>query len=58
MFKSQEQQHYWNCPFQVGSDSKKDEDLAYSTTHQLQEDDILVMGSDGLFDNEYDEEIK
>ena len=58
VFKSQEQQHYWNCPFQVGSDSKKDEDLAYSTTHQLREDDILVMGSDGLFDNEYDEEIK
>ena len=30
---------------------------AYDNFHEIQENDIIVMGSDGLFDNLFDEDI-
>jgi serine/threonine protein phosphatase PrpC len=29
----------------------------YCTEHEIKHDDIIVMGSDGLWDNVFDEEI-
>ena len=55
------QQHYFNCPFQLAyeelakdGDSASDAEL-YDVV--VREGDVVVLGSDGLFDNVFDEEI-
>jgi protein phosphatase PTC7 len=63
--RSQEQQHYFNTPFQLAvapsdmqglvlSDSPES---AETTSFSVQEGDIIVLGTDGLFDNMKDEMI-
>lgn len=63
--RSQEQQHYFNTPFQLAvapsdmqglvlSDSP---DSAETTSFSVQEGDIIVLGTDGLFDNMKDETL-
>ena len=54
-------QHYFNCPYQLAyealakdCDSAKDADV-YS--FDVEAGDVVVAGSDGLFDNVFDEEI-
>ena len=47
-FKTKEHQHYFNCPYQLGTNGDK-EFLKYELT--VKEGDRIVMGSDGLFDN-------
>ncbi|XP_050408002.1 protein phosphatase PTC7 homolog [Patella vulgata] len=57
--RSQEQQHYFNTPYQLSvvppsqeglvlSDSP---DMAESNSHAVEEGDIILLGTDGLFDN-------
>ncbi|XP_061196312.1 protein phosphatase PTC7 homolog [Saccostrea echinata] len=57
--RSQEQQHYFNTPFQLAvappsqaglvlSDSP---DMAESSSFDVEEGDIILLGTDGLFDN-------
>ncbi|XP_051190131.1 putative protein phosphatase 2C 24 [Lolium perenne] len=48
------QQHYFNCPFQlsaVGGDRVKD---AAVSEFPVEEGDVVVAGTDGLFDNVFD----
>ncbi|XP_051205139.1 putative protein phosphatase 2C 24 [Lolium perenne] len=48
------QQHYFNCPFQlsaVGGDRVKDAALG---EFPVEEGDVVVAGTDGLFDNVFD----
>jgi len=53
-YRSKEQQHGFNFPYQVGTDG--DSPLtAVEFSHQLMYGDIVVVGSDGMFDNLYDE---
>ena len=52
--KSIPMMHDEDCPFQLPLDNPKDAQL---DKIQLQKDDILVLGTDGLFDNLSDEEI-
>ncbi|XP_074642148.1 protein phosphatase PTC7 homolog isoform X1 [Tubulanus polymorphus] len=63
--RSEEQQHYFNTPFQLSitpplgvqmmiSDSPESAD---STAFPVEEGDIIVLGTDGLFDNLTDEMI-
>jgi protein phosphatase PTC7 len=63
--RSEEQQHYFNTPFQLSvaptllegvvlSDSPTS---AQSTTFTVQEGDIILLGTDGLFDNMKDDMI-
>ena len=57
IFRNEEQQHSFNFPYQLGttgSDTPKD---AQEYTLKVQRGDIIVMGSDGLFDNVFDEDI-
>ncbi|PFH31739.1 protein phosphatase 2C domain-containing protein [Besnoitia besnoiti] len=61
------QQHFFNCPFQltrmpdvdcsVGEVLRRTAESADVSGHEVQAGDILVMGSDGLFDNLFDEDI-
>ena len=65
--RSQEQQHYFNAPFQLSiippalrpqrrSWEDKPEDSQLATT-QLRHGDVIVLATDGLFDNVFDDEI-
>ena len=58
----QTQMHSFNCPFQLASaelwpqaDSADDADV-YEV--DLQPGDVIIMGSDGLFDNMWDSELE
>lgn len=49
-FQTQEQQHAFNFPFQVGTHGD-DPNKGESFAHTVQHGDIIVLGSDGLWDN-------
>lgn len=55
IFKSEEQEHSFGYPFQLPFDSAT-ESVEYSL--QLFEGDIVILGSDGIFDNIYEHEIE
>ncbi|KAJ3323045.1 hypothetical protein HDV06_002491 [Boothiomyces sp. JEL0866] len=57
IFRSEEQQHSFNFPFQLGTVSRDSPNDTQTFTIKIQEGDIVVLGSDGLFDNVFDEEI-
>lgn len=50
IFRTREQQHYFNCPLQIGS-SRDTPDDADQVKLPLQLGDVLVIATDGLFDN-------
>ncbi|KAL0076896.1 phosphatase 2C-like domain-containing protein [Phycomyces blakesleeanus] len=57
IFRSEEQQHSFNYPFQLGTRSRDRPKHAQSFNVKVQKGDIIIMGSDGLFDNVFDSEI-
>lgn len=58
MFSTCPQEHYFDCPYQLSSEVTTQTYLdAVVSNVKLMEKDIVVMGSDGLFDNVYDREI-
>jgi hypothetical protein len=57
IFRSEEQQHAFNFPYQLGPVSKDSPKDTQSFVVKIQTGDIVVLGSDGLFDNVFDEEI-
>jgi protein phosphatase PTC7 len=56
IFKSEEQQHSFNFPYQVGTngDNPNEADIF---VNEFEENDIIVLGSDGLWDNLYENQI-
>eukprot|EP00285_Hemiselmis_virescens_P008817 CAMPEP_0173391796 /NCGR_PEP_ID=MMETSP1356-20130122/18593_1 /TAXON_ID=77927 ORGANISM="Hemiselmis virescens, Strain PCC157" /NCGR_SAMPLE_ID=MMETSP1356 /ASSEMBLY_ACC=CAM_ASM_000847 /LENGTH=373 /DNA_ID=CAMNT_0014349485 /DNA_START=75 /DNA_END=1196 /DNA_ORIENTATION=+ len=57
VWKTQPQQHFFNCPFQLGGSSPDSPDQAMKYSVPLTAGDILVLGTDGLFDNVYDNQL-
>lgn len=57
IFESKEQTHGFNFPFQIGSsgDSPASAEL---NSHELEKGDIVVLGTDGVFDNIDKKEVK
>ena len=56
--RSEEQQHRFNCPYQCGTNKKDPRTLAHDEIHEdMRIGDIIIMGSDGLFDNAHDSEL-
>jgi len=56
IFSSNPQEHMFNVPYQVGSDSDSINDaLRYSV--EVEPGDTIIMGSDGLFNNVYERHI-
>lgn len=49
-YESKEQQHSFNFPFQCGTNGD-DPAKGESNAHNVKDGDILVVGSDGLWDN-------
>lgn len=58
IFSTQPQEHYFDCPYQLSSEiiSQTYRDAMVCSV-DLKEGDTVVMGSDGLFDNMFDQEI-
>ncbi|KAL9320096.1 hypothetical protein ACSQ67_011935 [Phaseolus vulgaris] len=58
VFSTSPQEHYFDCPFQLSSERVGQTYLDAAVCNvKLMEGDIIVMGSDGLFDNVFDHEI-
>ena len=63
IFKSEAQQYRFNFPYQCGTagdqqpDGKDYGQAAFTTEHTVQDYDIIVMATDGVFDNLYDHDI-
>ncbi|KAJ3168531.1 hypothetical protein HDU88_001421 [Geranomyces variabilis] len=57
IFRSEEQQHSFNFPYQLGTGSRDSPSDAQTFAVKIQEDDIVILGSDGMFDNVFDEDI-
>jgi len=56
-FKSKEQQHSFNFPHQLGTGSSSLPESADLYNLDLENGDLIVIGSDGLFDNVFEDEI-
>lgn len=56
VFKSKSQEHSFNFPYQIGTNGDSPT-KADSNTIPLLPNDIVILGSDGLFDNLYDHQI-
>lgn len=57
IYQSEEQQHSFNFPFQIGTHGD-DPNKADNTSHIINNNDIIILGTDGLFDNLYGEDIR
>jgi serine/threonine protein phosphatase PrpC len=51
IYKTFEQQHSFNFPFQLGTGSRDSPLDAVTDELTVQEGDILIMGTDGIWDN-------
>lgn len=56
LFRSKEQQHSFNFPFQVGTGGD-DPAKADSEIHDVRDGDIIILASDGLWDNVFDMKV-
>jgi len=57
IFRSEEQQHSFNYPYQLGTKSRDTPENCQTYTIKLHESDIVILGSDGVWDNLFDEDI-
>jgi len=57
LFRFKEQLHSFNYPYQLGTASANVPSDATNVTLELREGDLIIVGSDGLFDNLFDSEI-
>lgn len=57
VFQSEELLHCFNFPYQLGPESPDSPSDALLQSVKIQKDDVIVSGSDGLFDNVYVEDI-
>ena len=55
--RSEEQQHTFNCPIQLGSESADVPSDAQLMSHAVYDGDFLICGTDGIFDNLFDDEL-
>lgn len=57
VYRTTEQQHYFNCPYQIGTDSLDTVDVGGPIDVRLQHGDWIIMGTDGLWDNVFPNNI-
>jgi len=52
-----EQQHYFNCPLQIGSNTEDKPEDADKYEFAVQPGDVVVTATDGAYDNVFDDDI-
>jgi serine/threonine protein phosphatase PrpC len=57
IFRNEEQQHSFNYPYQLGTGSLETPKDSQQFTVKIQKGDIIVMGSDGIYDNLFEDDI-
>ncbi|KAI9012131.1 phosphatase 2C-like domain-containing protein [Phycomyces nitens] len=57
LFRSEEQQHSFNFPYQLGTGSPDKPTDAQAFNVKIERGDIIILGSDGLYDNLFDRDI-
>ncbi|CAO3613657.1 unnamed protein product [Cunninghamella blakesleeana] len=57
VFRSEEQQHAFNFPYQLGTHSRDKPQHADVFNVKVEKGDIIIMATDGLFDNVFDRDI-
>lgn len=57
MFRTREQQHSFNYPYQLGTGGEQPEQGDTITLNDIEEGDLIILGTDGLWDNVFDDEI-
>ncbi|KAF8068489.1 hypothetical protein N665_1148s0006 [Sinapis alba] len=58
IFSTTPQEHYFDCPYQLSSEGSAQTYLDASfNIMEVKKGDVIVMGSDGLFDNVFDHEL-
>jgi len=57
LFRQREMQHGFNFPYQLGTGSRDTPDSGARATVELREGDVVVVATDGVTDNLFDEEI-
>jgi serine/threonine protein phosphatase PrpC len=58
IFRNEEQQHSFNYPYQLGTGSiNTPKNDSQQFTVKIKKGDIIIMGSDGIFDNLFENDI-
>ncbi|KAJ1720998.1 hypothetical protein LPJ53_004431 [Coemansia erecta] len=58
VYRTEEQQHSFNYPYQLGTEPHSDRPSdAQVFRLKIQKGDVIIVGSDGVFDNLFDEDI-
>ncbi|KAJ2161404.1 hypothetical protein GGF46_001499 [Coemansia sp. RSA 552] len=58
VYRTEEQQHSFNYPYQLGTEAHSDSPQdAQVFRLKIQKGDVIIVGSDGVFDNLFDEDI-
>mmetsp|Transcript_15991 Transcript_15991/g.13970 ORF Transcript_15991/g.13970 Transcript_15991/m.13970 type:complete len:228 (+) Transcript_15991:205-888(+) len=58
LYRSDEQQHYFNCPYQIGTNNRNHPYDGVDELHSVKHNDIIIMATDGVWDNVFDNEIE
>lgn len=56
-FKTEDLLHRFNCPYQLGLESSDAPEAASISQHSVKVGDLIIAGSDGLWDNLFDNDI-
>lgn len=57
VYRTKEQQHSFNFPYQIGTGSADKPHHSQRIQIEVQPDDLIILGTDGLWDNLFDEDI-
>lgn len=57
IYRTKEQQHSFNFPYQIGTGSADKPHHSQRIQIEVQPDDLIILGTDGLWDNLFDDDI-
>jgi len=57
VYRTKEQQHSFNFPYQIGTGSADKPQHSQRITIEVQPGDLIIVGTDGLWDNLFDDDI-
>jgi len=57
VYRTKEQQHSFNFPYQIGTGSADKPEHSQRILVEVQQGDLIIVGTDGLWDNLFDEDI-